>query len=60
MFEKYNDVVTVDELAEMLSVKTYKAYELIKSKKIRRLNIGKPYLIPKAEVIRFVSESLLE
>ncbi len=60
MFEKYNDVVTVDELAEMLSIKTYKVYELIKSKQIRRLNIGKPYLIPKSEVIRFVSESLLE
>lgn len=60
MFEEYKDVVTIDELAAMLSIKKYKAYKLIRSGKIRRIDTGKPYLIPKSEVTRFVSEATLE
>ncbi len=60
MFEQFKDVVDIDELAEMLHVKKYRAYQLVKEKKIKRLDIGKPYLIPKSEVIRFVAVSVLE
>lgn len=60
MFTEYKDVLTVDDVAEMLCVKPYRVYELIKSGRIRRLNTGKPFLIPKTEVIRFVETSVLE
>ena len=60
IFEKYSDIVTIKELAEMLQIKIYRAYQLVQEKRIRRLDIGKPYLIPKSEVIRFVKESVLE
>lgn len=60
IFEGYSDVVTIKELAEMLQIKVYRAYQLVQEKRIRRLDIGKPYLIPKSEVIRFVKESVLE
>lgn len=60
MFANYNDIVTVQDIARMLSMKEYKVYELIKCGKIRRLNTGKPYIVPKSEVIRFVEESIIE
>lgn len=53
-------MVNINELAQMLQIKTYKAYQLVKDKKIKRLDIGKPYLIPKSEVIRFVENSMLD
>lgn len=60
MFADYNDIVTVHDIAKMLSMKEYKVYELIKNGKIRRLNTGKPYIVPKSEVVRFVEESIIE
>ena len=60
MFADYNDIVTVQDIAKMLSMKEYKVYELIKNGKIRRLNTGKPYIVPKSEVVRFVEESIIE
>lgn len=60
MFSEYKDVLTVDDVAEMLCIKPYRVYELIKSGRIKRLNTGKPFLVPKTEVIRFVETSVLE
>ncbi len=60
MFAEYKDVVTVNDVAEMLCIKPYRVYELIKNGYLRRLNTGKPYVVPKTEVIRFVEESVLE
>lgn len=60
MFSEYKDIVTINEVAEMLCMKPYRIYELIKDGRLKRLNIGKPYVIPKTEVIRFVESSILE
>lgn len=60
MFEEYNDVVTVSEIAEMLRTKPYKVYKYIQNGVLRRLNTGKPYVVPKKEVIRFVQESTID
>lgn len=54
MFESYHDVCGVEEAADMLRLKPYRIYQLIRDGKLRRLNTGKPYLIPKTELIRFV------
>ncbi len=60
MFSEYKDIVTINEVAEMLCMKPYRIYELIKDGRLKRLNTGKPYVIPKTEVIRFVESSILE
>ena len=60
MFEAYPDVCCVEDAADMLRMKSYRIYQLIRSGKIRRLNTGKPFLIPKTEIIRFVERSTLE
>lgn len=60
MFEAYPDVCCVEDAADMLRMKQYRIYNLIRHGKLRRLNTGKPYLIPKTEIIRFVEQSKLE
>ncbi len=59
MFETYRDICGVEEAADMLHMKQYKVYKLIKDGKLRRLNTGKPYLIPKTEIVRFVEQFML-
>jgi len=46
MFTEYNDVVTVEEVMEMLHLKT---------DKIHTLRVGKKYVIPKKSVIDFLA-----
>lgn len=59
VFDAYRDILDVDDVAEMLGIKPYKVYQLLNEKKLKRLNIGKPYKIPKYEVIRFVESAAL-
>ena len=51
MFSKYGDIVTVEEVMEMLQVGRVTVYEMLKSGKIRSLRIGKKYVIPKKSVV---------
>ncbi|MDL2327644.1 helix-turn-helix domain-containing protein [Ruminococcaceae bacterium OttesenSCG-928-A11] len=55
MFEKYDDVVTVEELCGMLKIGRNNAYALVNSGKIKSVRIGKQIRIPKVDVIRYLS-----
>jgi len=54
MFRDYPDVVTVEQLCEMLHIGRNSAYTLIKEKKIRHIRIGKKIKIPKSMIIEFI------
>ena len=56
MFEQYRDVVTVRELGEMLRIGRNSAYELVGSRAIASVRIGSKILIPKNEVIAYLSK----
>lgn len=56
MFQEYSDIVTVEEVEEMLQVSKNTVYGLIKSRKIGGKLIGKGYKIPKIFVIKYVTE----
>lgn len=52
------DVVHVDELREMLGgIGRTTAYALLKSGRIESIKMGRVYLIPKINVIRFLFKS---
>ena len=55
MFSKYNDVVTVEDVMEMLHLGRVTVYNLLKSDKIHTLRVGKKYVIPKKSVIDFLA-----
>lgn len=55
MFTEYNDVVTVEEVMEMLHLGRVTVNNLLKTDKIHTLRVGKKYVIPKKSVIDFLA-----
>jgi len=55
MFNGYNDVVTVGELAKMLKVGRNTAYELVRCGAVRSVRVGRKYIIPKRSVVDFAN-----
>ena len=56
MFNDYNDVVTVGELADMLKIGRNTAYELIRSGNIPSVKVRHQIRIPKQEIIKYITE----
>lgn len=58
MFRSYPDVVHVEGMRKMLGgIGRTTAYALLKSGKIQSVKIGRMYLIPKVNVIKFLYEN---
>ena len=57
MFSKYPDIVTVDNVCEMLHIGKSSTYSLLHNKQINHVKIGRKYIIPKNAVISFVDQS---
>jgi len=55
MFSEYPDVITVEQLMEMLHIGKNAAYALLKSGEIRTIRIGRRYIIPKQSIITYIS-----
>ena len=54
MFEDYKDIVTVDEVAEMLNIGKSSAYTLIRTKQVNHWRIGNKIKIPKRFVMEYI------
>ena len=54
MFENYPDVLKVEELMQMLHIGRNRVYELLSTKAIRNIRIGRRYIIPKPGFIEFI------
>lgn len=54
MFNDYSDIVTIDELCEMLRIGKNKAYELLRNGEIKALRCGRLWIISKAAVEEYV------
>jgi excisionase family DNA binding protein len=55
MLEKYDDILSVQELAKALKIGRNNAYELVRSGKIKSVAIGRQIRVTKAAVIEFLS-----
>ena len=60
MFPDYPDIVTVNQLREMLGVSRALAYKLISDGEIQAVKIGTSLKIPKVSVINYVTEEKKE
>lgn len=56
MQENYAELITIDELCELLMIGRTTAYRLLRSKEINAFKIGKVWKISKASVERYVKE----
>lgn len=57
MLNKYNDILTVEELCEVLRIGKNTAYKLLKSGEIKSIKIGKIYKIPKKSVRKYFEQN---
>ena len=55
LFEDYPDVITVEDLQNMLHIGRNTAYGILKDGAIKTIKIGKKYIIPKQSVIEFIN-----
>lgn len=58
MFEDYEDIITVEELCSMLKCGRNAAYQFLATGKIKAINNGKKYIIPKQSVIDFIHREI--
>ncbi len=57
MLNKYNDILTVEELCEVLRIGKNTAYKLLKSGEIKSIKIGKVYKIPKKFIRKYLEQN---
>lgn len=57
MFEQYNDVVNLEEMAEMLGIGRNQAYLLLKNNEVKSFKNGRSWRIPKLAVIEYIINS---
>ena len=54
MFANYPDIVSVEDLMEMLQIGQVLAYKLVKKGEIKSRKVGREYKIPKINVISYL------
>ncbi len=54
IFTDYPDVVTVPQFCKMIGVSGKTGYRLIKENKIKYIQVGRSYRIPKAYVFKYL------
>lgn len=55
VFKDYPDVVTVEEMSQMLGISTKTAYRLLKNNVIDHFMIGRIYKIPKYHILNYLN-----
>lgn len=58
LFKDYPDVVTIEQVSEMLHIGQVLAYRLVRSGEIRSRKVGRRYIITKQNVIDFVNKEV--
>ena len=57
MLNNYRDILTVDELCEVLRIGKNTAYQLLKIGKIKSIKVGNIYKIPKYAVKDYIKST---
>lgn len=55
LFKDYPDVVSVEQLSEMLHIGQVLAYRLVRNGYIKSRKVGRKYIITKQKVIDFIN-----
>lgn len=60
MFAEYPDIVSVEQLMDMLQIGQVLAYKLVKKGEIKARKIGREYKIPKINVILYLLKEITD
>lgn len=55
MFETYDDILNIEELAEALKISKTQSYKLVNSGSIKAYKEGKDWKIPKRALIEYIA-----
>lgn len=55
MFEEFDDILTIAEVADALKIGTSYAYHIVKSGKLKAYKDGKDWKIPKEWLIQYIA-----
>ena len=55
MFEQYDDILTIEEIAEILKIGRTQAYRIVRSDNLKGYKEGKDWKIPKQALINYVA-----
>lgn len=56
MFENFDDILNVDDVAKALRIGTSHAYKLVRSGKIRAFKEGRAWKISKQALIQYITD----
>lgn len=55
MFTEYDEILSIEDVMEILHIEKNSVYSLLKSNEIRNIRVGKRYIVPKQSVINFIT-----
>ena len=55
MFTEYDEILSIEDVMEILHIGKNSVYSLLKSNEIRNVRVGKRYIVPKQSVINFIT-----
>lgn len=55
IFAEYDEVLSIEDVMEILHIGKNSVYSLLKSNEIRNIRVGKRYIVPKQSVINFIA-----
>lgn len=58
MFENYDDILTIEEVAEALKVGTSQVYKLVRSGNLKAFKEGKNWRIPRQSVSEYIIQRI--
>lgn len=58
-FREYPDIVSVEQMTEMLNVGRNTAYKLLSNGSIKSIRIGRVHKIPKQSVISYLNNAMI-
>lgn len=58
LFKDYPDIVSVEQVSEMLRIGQVLAYRLVRSGEIKSRKVGRRYIITKQHIIDFVTKEV--
>ncbi len=56
MFEQYDDILTIEDISEILKIGMTQAYKIVRSGQLKGYKEGKDWKIPKQALANYVTE----
>ncbi len=58
MFELYDDILTITDVAEILKIGTTQAYKIVRSGELKGFKEGKDWKIPKSSLANYIKQRM--